>query len=210
MVRHRHRPHPHHFGNYLGRRYRKPARRIHPRHPIRRPIIPGRPLLKFATGFAPLAIFATTVLVASGVVSSLMQVTIPEAINSPYGRVLGAIILLLSLLIAQAIKNNRSVAKSSRTESPDARKLIRYIGIELTVTVLLATAGLANLEPARQYAERTGGGVADYVSHSQTIDGAEIGFNLEPGKTGTNALTVNIQHTDGSPFGRRPMQNPPP
>ena len=158
-------------------------------------------LLTFATRFAPLAIFATTVLVASGIVSSLLQVTIPEALNTPYGRVLGAKIILLAILIALAMRNNRSVAKSSKSGNASTRTLQRYITIELAVAfaVLLATAGLASLEPARLYAERKGIGVADYVNVKETIAGATIDAKLDPGNTGNNALTVNITD-NGEPF----------
>ena len=158
-------------------------------------------LLTFATRFAPLAIFTTTVLVASGIVSSLLQVTIPEALNTPYGRVLGAKIILLAILIALAIRNNRSVAKSSKSSNASTRTLQRYITIELAVafTVLLATAGLASLEPARLYAERKGIGVADYVNAKETIAGATIDAKLDPGNTGNNTLTVNITD-NGEPF----------
>ncbi len=159
-------------------------------------------LLRLASSFAPIAIFATTILVASGVVSSLMQVTIPEALNTPYGRVLGAKILLLAILIVLAVKNNRTVSRHIRNGTSEARPLSRYIAVELGVafTVLLATAGLASIEPARQYAERTGIGVEEYVSHSDTISGANINATLDPGNTGTNDLTVGITDTEGNPF----------
>ncbi|MXX92403.1 MAG: c-type cytochrome [Chloroflexi bacterium] len=158
-------------------------------------------LILYATRFAPLAIFATTILVASGIVSSLMQVTIPEALNTPYGRVLGAKIVLLVILIALAASNNRSVAKSTRSGITPTRTLRRYITLELAVAfaVLLATAGLASLEPARLYAERKGIGVADYVNVKETVVGATIDAKLDPGDTGNNTLTVNITD-DGEPF----------
>ncbi len=157
--------------------------------------------LQLATRFAPLAIFATTILVTSGIVSSLMQVTIPEALNTPYGRVLGAKVLLLVILIALAIRNNRSVARSTNPDATVANSLRRYISIELAVAfaVLLATAGLASLEPARLYAERTGIGVADHVTVKETISGATIHVKLYPGNTGSNNLTVDITD-DGVPF----------
>lgn len=159
-------------------------------------------LLRLASRFAPVAIFATTILVASGIVSSLMQVTIPEAMNTPYGRVLGAKILLLAILIALAVKNNRSVAKQSRNDAIDAKSLSRYIAVELGVAfaVLLATAGLASIEPARQYAERTGIGVEDFVSQSVTISGATIDVTLDPGNTGNNSISVDIVDSEGNPF----------
>ena len=159
-------------------------------------------LLRLASRFAPVAIFATTILVASGIVSSLMQVTIPEALNTPYGRVLGAKILLLAILIALAVRNNRAVARHFQNENAEARPLGSYIAVELGVAfaVLLATAGLASIEPARQYAERTGIGIEDYVSYADTISGARINATLDPGNTGTNALTVDINDSEGNPF----------
>ncbi len=158
--------------------------------------------LEFAARFAPWAIFAVTILVASGIVSSLMQVTIPEALNTPYGRVLGAKILLLVVLIALGIRNNRSVAKFSTADKTSTTSFRRFVALELGVAfvVLLATAGLASLEPARQYAERQGIGVAHDVSHSETISGATIAAKLDPGNTGANTLTVDITDDDGSAF----------
>ena len=158
-------------------------------------------LIQLAFRFAPIAIFATTILVASGIVSSLMQVTIPEALNTPYGRVLVAKILLLIILIALAIRNNRTVARSTDHTTSSTRSLRRYITLELAIAfaVLLATAGLASLEPARLYAERKEIGVADYVRVQDTISGAKIEAKLDPGNTGTNNLTVNITE-NGAPF----------
>ena len=159
-------------------------------------------LLKFATKFAPLAVFATTVLVASGIVSALMQVSIPEALNTPYGRVLGIKVLLLVVLIALAIRNNRTVNKATEADTPSAGKLGRFITIELGIAfaVLLATAALASLEPARQYAERKGIGTEQYVAHTDTISGANFDIKLDPGNTGANSLTVSITDKVGAPF----------
>ncbi len=171
-------------------------------HAIRSDDQPSRTaLLQYATRFAPLAIFTTTILVASGIVSSLMQVTIPEALNTPYGRVLVAKIILLVILITLAIRNNRSVAKTTRSGIASTRALRRYITLELAVAfaVLLATASLASMEPARQYAERKGIGTADYVNTKETVAGATIDAKLDPGDTGINNLTVNITD-DGAPF----------
>ena len=130
-----------------------------------------------------------------------MQVTIPEALNTPYGRVLVAKIILLAILITLAIRNNRSVARSTRSGIASTRSLRRYITLELAVAfaVLLATASLASMEPARQYAERKGIGTADYVNVNETVVGATIDVKLDPGNTGTNNLTVDITD-DGAPF----------
>ena len=126
-------------------------------------------LFHFAFRFAPVAIFATTILVASGIVSSLMQVTIPRSLeHSLTAECSVQKSLLLAILIALAVRNNRSVARHVRNDTAVAKPLTRYITIELGVAfaVLLATAGLASIEPARQYAERTGIGVDDYVSYA--------------------------------------------
>ena len=159
-------------------------------------------VLQLATGFAPLAILVVSVLVISGIVSSLMQVSIPEAIATPYGWVLVGKVALLALLVGLAIKNNRTVAKYTSDTATDVQSLTRYISIELGVvfTVLLATAGLASLEPARQYAERNGIGVADYAGCSENVNGADVDIKLEPGNTGPNTLTINISEENGSPF----------
>ena len=159
-------------------------------------------LLQCASSFAPLAIVATAIIIASGIVSSLMQVTIPEAIDTPYGRVLGAKVFLLGILLALAIKNNRSVDRKIRSDSPDTKSLSRYIAVELGVAflVLLATAGLASLEPARQYAERQGIGGGEIITHTEVIAGAHINVKLEPANVGANTLTVDLTSSDSNPF----------
>ena len=159
-------------------------------------------LVQIAARFAPVAIFASIILVASGIASSLVQVTAPEALMTPYGGVLIFKVLLLVALIVSADKNNRVVSKASRLTTSEIRPLTRGVTVELAIafTILLATAGLASLEPARQYAERTGIGVVDYISRTESIDGANIRVKLDPGTTGVNILSVNITDDDNNPF----------
>ena len=158
--------------------------------------------VQLATSFAPLAIFAAIILVASGIVSSLVQVTVAVALGTPYGGVLVIKILLLVILIVIADINLLTVSRGPRPTVSSTRFLPRCIAAELAVafTVLLASAGLASLEPARQYAERNGIGVIDYLSRSETISGADIYVKLDPGTTGANTLTVDITDDDGAPF----------
>ena len=160
-------------------------------------------ITQMAIRFTPIAILSATVLIASGIISAVMQVTIAEAIASPYGRALLLKIALLIPLIAIALYNMFSVSRRLATTRNSATKtLSRTVLAESVIAclLLLAVGWLASLEPARQYAERTGIGTQDSVTHNEQIDGAYIDVELKPGIVGNNRLTVTLKDSDGTPF----------
>lgn len=151
-----------------------------------------------ARRFTPFALVSAAALFASGALSALMQVAIPDAIATPYGRVLIAKVVLTVPLVAIAGYNMVSVGR--RLEGAVVLKRTVAAEVGIAVMALLAAGWLASLEPARQYAERTGIGIADEVVQRETIDGADIMVRLEPGTVGANSLTVSMADDTGSPF----------
>ena len=151
-----------------------------------------------ARRFTPFALVSAAALFASGALSALMQVAVPDALATPYGRVLLAKVVLTVPLVAIAGYNMVSVAR--RLES--ARVLKRTVTVEVSIAVLalLAAGWLASLEPARQYAERTGIGIEEEVVQRETIDGADITVRLEPATVGANSLTVAMTDRTGGAF----------
>ena len=159
-------------------------------------------IAQMAIRFTPIAMLAATALIASGIISAVMQVTITEAIVSPYGRALLLKIALLIPLIAIAMYNMLSVSRRLATRDSATKTLSRTVLAESIIAclLLLAVGWLASLEPARQYAERSGIGIQDSVTHSEQIDGAYIDVELQPGTVGNNRLSVMLQDSSGAPF----------
>ncbi len=155
-----------------------------------------------ATRFTPIAIIAAAALVASGIVSSLMQVTVPAAISTPHGAALVVKLLLLLPLIAIAGYNMLSLTRRLRFHRESINTLRKTVIAECMIAALalLAAAWMASLEPARLYAERKGIGIERAASRSEEIDGALIDAALEPGEVGANTLQVRLTDTRGAPF----------
>ena len=151
-----------------------------------------------ARRFTPFALVSAAALFASGGLSALMQVAIPDALATPYGWVLVAKVALTVPLVVIAGYNMVSVSR--RLESVDVLKRNVMAEIGIAVLALLAAGWLASLEPARQYAERNGIGIADEVVRREAIDGADITVSLEPGTVGANSLTVSIADDSGAAF----------
>lgn len=159
-------------------------------------------IAQMAIRFTPIAMLSATALIASGIISAVMQVTITEAIASPYGGTLLLKIALLIPLIAIAMYNMLSVSRKLATRNSATKTLSRTVLAESIIAclLLLAVGWLASLEPARQYAERSGIGAQDSVIHSEQIDGAYIDVELQPGIVGNNLLSVILEDSGGAPF----------
>lgn len=159
-------------------------------------------IAQMAIRFTPIAMLAATALIASGIISAVMQVTITEAILSPYGLALLLKIALLIPLIAIAMYNMLSATRRLATRNSATKTLSRTVLAESIIAclLLLAVGWLASLEPARQYAERSGIGIQDSITHSEQIDGAYIDVELQPGTVGNNRLSVMLQDSGGAPF----------
>lgn len=159
-------------------------------------------IAQMAIRFTPIAMLAATALIASGIISAVMQVTITEAILSPYGLALLLKIALLIPLIAIAMYNMLSVSRRLATRNSATKTLSRTVLAESIIAclLLLAVGWLASLEPARQYAERSGIGIQESVTHSEKIDGAYIDVELQPGTVGNNRLSIMLQDSGGAPF----------
>ena len=151
-----------------------------------------------ARRFTPFALVSAAALFASGALSALMQVAIPDALATPYGWVLIAKIALTVPLVLIAGYNMVSVGRRLESAAVLKRTVTAEVGI--AVLALLAAGWLASLEPARQYAERNGIGIEQEVVQTETIDGADITVRLDPGTVGANSLTVSIADESGAAF----------
>ena len=173
------------------------------------PLLKGLPdtdrrdcLAEMVPRFSLLAAMSVAVIVVTGVFSGWAQVTVPEALNTPYGATLIAkVALVLPLLLLGAL-NLAWVRPRLRRDSSSGEWLKRFLIGEAVIGVLvLAAVGLlTSLEPARQVASRELAAERQSLSFSDTVQGDTIALEVTPGRTGSNDLTVTLTDRLGRPI----------
>ena len=152
--------------------------------------------------FSVLAGLSVATLVVTGVYSAWAQVTIVEALASPYGIALRAkIALVIGLLLLGAV-NLLWVRPRLAGDDSAARWLRRLVAAEVVVAVLimLAVGFLTALEPARQVASREGLGQPGSIEFTGTAEGAGLALKIEPGAVGLNRFEVSLADRLGRPI----------
>ena len=152
--------------------------------------------------FSVIAGLSVAVLALTGIYSAWTQVTVPEALDTPYGRVLIAKVGLVALLLLIAAANLVWVRPRLSGSGRAAYWLRRLVVAEVIVAtlVLLSVGFLTSLEPARQTASRLGIGLEDGLTFSDTAEGAEMNLEVIPGQVGPNTIKVTLRDGFGSPI----------
>mgnify|MGYP003753970415 CR=1 FL=1 len=147
--------------------------------------------------FTVLGLLSAGILVTTGIFSSYMQVTIPAAVSTPYGWFLVGKLALIVPLFGFAAYNGFKLAKSLGIGGE--RRLGRSLVIEAAIAVLIfaAVGWLASLEPARQYAGRTGIGSEDKVTYQDQAEGTEFDIKINPAEVGSNDVIVRLTKPNG-------------
>jgi copper transport protein len=147
--------------------------------------------------FTVLGLLSAGILVVTGIFSSYMQVTIPAATATPYGWFLVGKLALIVPLFGFAAYNGFRLAK--RFGVGGERRIGRSLVIEsaIAVLVLLAVGWLASLEPARQYAGRTGIGAPEKAAYQDQADGTVFDIKIDPAEVGENDVIVRITKPNG-------------
>ena len=150
--------------------------------------------------FTVLGLLSAGILVTTGIFSSYMQVTIPAATATPYGWFLVGKLALIIPLFVFAGYNGFRLAK--RFGIGGEERLGRSLIIEsaAAVAVLIAVGWLASLEPARQYAGRTGIGAPDKAAYQDQADGTAFDIKINPAEVGENDVIVQITKLNGEPI----------
>jgi copper transport protein len=139
--------------------------------------LPRRRLLaQVVSRFSVLATLGTGTLIITGIYSGWAQVTIFQAVATPYGRTLVAKLLLIGPLLILGALNLMWVKPRLARDGQAGRWLRRIIFGEVffAVLVLLAVGLLTSLEPARQVASRQGIGPTSQLTFQDSVEGAEI------------------------------------
>ena len=152
--------------------------------------------------FSVVAGLSVAVLALTGIYSAWTQVTVPEALATPYGRTLIIKIGLVAALLLIAAVNLVWVRPRLAGSGRAAYWLRRLVAAEVVVAVatLLSVGFLTSLEPARQAASRMGIGAEDRLAFSDTAEGAEMTLEVIPGRVGPNTIEVTLRDGFGSPI----------
>lgn len=147
--------------------------------------------------FTVLGLLSAGILVTTGIFSSYIHVTIPAAVATPYGWFLVGKLGLIILLFGFAGYNGFKLAKNLGIGGE--RRFGRSLVIEASITVLVfaAVGWLASLEPARQYAGRTGIGSAENVTYQDQAEGIEFDVKINPAEVGSNDIIVRLTKPNG-------------
>ena len=138
----------------------------------RRPI-----LVALARQFSIVAGLSVAVLVLTGIYSAWAQVTVVQALATPYGWTLAVKIGLVALLLLAAAANLIWVRPRLRSNDRAAYWLRRLVAVEciLAVLVIMSVGFLTAFEPARQVASRQGADTQDQrLTFQESDEGAEM------------------------------------
>ena len=142
--------------------------------------------------FSLVAGLSVAVLLVTGTFNSWAQVTVPEALQTPYGQALILKVVLVGALLLFGALNLVWVRPGLARREGRERWLKRFVSAEVVLAILvLGSVGLlTSLEPARQVASRQGIGVPDAPLLRDTNEGTTMGLKVEPSTVGANRLTV--------------------
>ena len=152
--------------------------------------------------FSVVAAMSVAVIVVTGVFSGFAQVTVAEALSTPYGVTLIAKVALVLPLLFLGGLNLVWVRPRLRTDSSWGNWLRRFLVGEavLGILILAAVGLLTSIEPARQVASRELAEERQSLTFSDTVDTDDIALKVSPGRVGTNDLTVTLTDRLGLPI----------
>ena len=164
----------------------------------RRPV-----LIALSRRFSVVAGLSVAVLLLTGLYSAWAQVTVIQALSTPYGWTLVVKIGIVALLLLAAAANLIWVRPRLQSNDRAAYWLRRLVAVEcvLAVLVILSVGFLTALEPARQVASRSGVDAGDQrLTFQESNEGAEMTLRIIPGQVGPNKIEVSIRDRYGDPI----------
>ena len=157
-------------------------------------------LAEIVPRFSVVASLSVATIIVTGVFSGWAQVTVVDALDTPYGMTLIAKIMLVLPLLFLGALNLLWVRPRLRRNTESVGWLRRLLLGEaaLAVLILAAVGMLTALEPARQVASRELTESRQSISFSDTVSGDTIQLEVSPGRVGSNDLTVTLSDRLGS------------
>lgn len=149
--------------------------------------------------FSPIALGCVAVLIATGVVQALIEVSAwSQFVNTGYGRAIIVKVVALSVLIALGARQRRrsipAVTAAVQADAPPtgpARLLVQTLGAELTmlVVVLAAVGSLAGSAPAKE------GDTTNAMTGAMAANGTTAGAGATSGMAMSNGTAGGAQTT---------------
>jgi copper transport protein len=143
---------------------------------------------------------AVATLIVAGTVQALVELGTPQAlVQTPYGRLLVAKIVLSAAVVGVASVSRRLVAAGVAAGAPS--RLRRLVGTELAVAaaVLAVASVLVQTTPGRAAQAGAEGGGAGPVSQVLTDPLYSLQVDVDPAQTGNNSLHLFAYTPDGTP-----------
>jgi copper transport protein len=157
-----------------------------------------RAILPVWSRWAALAVCA---LLLAGIVQALIEVATPEAlVDTTYGRLVIAKVVLFALVIVVAAYSRRLVRRRSAADQP--RRMRRAVWAELGITavVLAVSATLVQLTPARTAAANQTATRTEFFAATLTSPIYALQVEVDPAARGTNAVHLYAYTPDNKPL----------
>ena len=152
--------------------------------------------------FSVVASLSVATIIVTGIFSGWAQVTVTEALTTPYGITLIAKVALVLPLLFLGGLNLVWVRPRLRHNKESAGWLRRLLigEVALAVLILAAVGMLTSVEPARQVASRELAESRQSISFSDTVSTDNVQLEVSPGRVGSNDLTVTLTDRLGRPI----------
>ncbi|MFG2110968.1 copper resistance CopC/CopD family protein [Micromonospora chersina] len=146
------------------------------------------------------AALAVAALLLAGTVQGLIEVATPKAlVDTTYGRLLLAKIVLFALVIGVAAYSRSLVRRRTAAGRPGSMRKAVLAELAITAVVLGVSATLVQTTPARTASADVAGAPAGYFSTTLSSPIYSLQVELDPAETGSNSLHLYAYTKDNRP-----------
>ncbi|MGR6317667.1 copper resistance protein CopC [Micromonospora soli] len=146
------------------------------------------------------AALAVAALLLAGTVQGLIEVATPKAlIDTTYGQLLLAKIVLFALVIGVAAYSRSLVRRRAAAGRPGTMRRAVIAELAITAVVLGVTANLVQTTPARTASANVAGAPAGYFSTTLSSPIYSLQVEIDPAERGNNSLHLYAYTKDNRP-----------
>ncbi|MEU4482439.1 copper resistance protein CopC [Micromonospora sp. NPDC023966] len=146
------------------------------------------------------ATLAVAALLLAGTVQGLIEVATPKAlVDTTYGQLLLAKIVLFALVIGVAAYSRALVRRRTAAGRPGAMRRAVVAELAITAVVLGLSATLVQTTPARTASADVAGSPAGYFSATLSSPIYSLQVEVDPAETGSNSLHLYAYTKDNRP-----------
>lgn len=146
------------------------------------------------------AALAVAALLLAGTVQGLIEVATPKAlVETTYGRLLLAKIVLFALVVGVAAYSRSLVRRRTAAQRPGRMRRAIWVELAITAVVLGVSATLVQTTPARTAATDVAGTPTGYFSTTLSSPVASVQVELDPAERGNNSVHLYAYTKDNRP-----------